>query len=274
MAGVDARQELRLSEPEIRQLVRESADKEIENTRRQRNYTYIQRTEERRKDGAGRVRSVESRTWEILALSGEPERKLIAKDDRELSPKEARKEEERIRKLIEKYGREDAGKRRRRIEKSEKAAEDDKRFVREIADAYRFRFVGTDTLDGRSMYVIDANPVPGYKPRHKDAGMLPKFKFRAWVDVAERQWVKLDIESIDTVSFGLFLARIGKGSRILLEQTRVNEEVWLPKHGAVTLDARIALLKKLNLEVDVTFRDYKKFVATTEIRPLGEAPTP
>ena len=56
----------------------------------------------------------------------------------------------------------------------------------------------------------------------------------------------------------------------MIEQTRVNDEVWLPKHVALKLDARIALLKNFNVEEDVTYRDYKKFRAATKIVPLGE----
>jgi hypothetical protein len=269
--GVSARQSETLTEQQIRELVRESADRDLENTRRQRDYTYIQRTEQRRLDRDGRVNSKESTTYEIMILSGEPTRKVIAKDDRTLSEKAARKEEERIRKLIEKYQREDDGARRRRLQKSEKTAEEDRQFVREIADAFRFRFVGMEPVDGRMTYVVDATPIRGYKPRHKDAKHLSKVRFRSWVDVADRQWVKLDIEFIDTVSWGLFLARLQKGSRVRLEQTRVNDEVWLPKHVDVRFDARLVLLKRLSMDIDVSFRDYKKFVTESIIRPLGEA---
>jgi hypothetical protein len=99
----------------------------------------------------------------------------------------------------------------------------------------------------------------------KDAKFLPKFRFRAWIDKADAQWAKLDIECIDTVSVGLFLARIHKGSRIVIEQTRVNDEVWLPLHVSLKVDARIALLKEFDEEQDLTFRDYKKFRAKTKI---------
>jgi len=266
-----ARQSEPLTEAQIRELVRESADRDLENTRRQRDYTYVQRTEQRRLDGSGQTRSIETKTYEIMILSGEPTRKLVAKDDVSLSEKEARKEEERIRKLIEKYQKEDEGAHRRRLLKSEKEAEEDRQFVREIADAYRFRFVGSESVDGRMAWVIDADPIPGYKARHKDAKSLSKFRFRAWVDQADRQWVKLDIEAIDTVSWGLFLARISKGARVHLEQTRVNDEVWLPKNVSVNLDARIVLLKKLSMAIDVAFSDYRKFVTNSVIRPLGEA---
>jgi hypothetical protein len=162
--------------------------------------------------------------------------------------------------------------RKKRVAEFEREAEEERRFVREIADAFSFRFIGSEILDGRPVYVIDAQPIAGYKPRLKDARILPKFRFRAWIDQAERQWVKLDIECIETVSWGLFLARFHKGSRIQLEQTRINDEVWLPKHFAMRLDARIALLKNIDKEFDVTFRDYRKFRVDSIVRPLGEAP--
>jgi hypothetical protein len=187
-------QTVTLSESQIREMIRESADKDLENTRRQRDYTYVQRSEQRKLDSKGRVTSTESKTFEIMILAGEPVQKLIEKNDKPLSARGARSEEEKIRKLVEKYQKENEEARRKRLQKSEKEAEENREFVREIADAYRFQFRGMDQIGGRPVYVIDADPIPGYKARSKDAKMLRKFRFRTWVDVAERQWVKLDIE--------------------------------------------------------------------------------
>jgi len=57
----------------------------------------------------------------------------------------------------------------------------------------------------------------------------------------------------------------------MLEQTRVNDEVWLPRHVTFKLDARVALLKGYKIDGDDTFRDYKKFRASAKIVGLGEA---
>jgi hypothetical protein len=143
--------------------------------------------------------------------------------------------------------------------------------VKEIADAYNFRQAGMELLEGRETYLIDGEPRLGYQPRLKEARMLPQVRFRAWIDKAELQWKKLDLQCIQTVSFGLFLARINKGSRLIIEQTRVNDEVWLPQHINAKVNARIALLKGLNLEIDLTYRDYKKFGADTKLVMGGEA---
>jgi len=70
------------------------------------------------------------------------------------------------------------------------------------------------------------------------------------------------------------LARIHKGSRIIIEQTRINNEVWLPQHINVKVDVRVALLKDFNVNDDITFRDYKKFRTDTKIIPVGEFQQP
>lgn len=253
------------SPEQMQQLFRVVADKDIENDKRLRDYTYVERDDEHKLDGKGQIKSSEVKTYEVMELYGEQVQRLIEKDDKPLDPKEAAKEEEKIQKVIDKRKDESDEARRKREDKENKDREHDREFVREVADAYNFHLAGTESLSGRDAWVIDAEPRSGYEPHMKDAKFLPKFRFRAWIDKADAQWAKLDIECIDTVSVGLFLARIHKGSRIVIEQTRVNDEVWLPLHVSLKVDARIALLKEFDEEQDLTFRDYKKFRAKTKI---------
>ncbi len=242
-----------------REIVRRAAQLELERNKKARDYTYTQRVEQRKLDDKGRVKSVESTSSEITILYDEEVERLIAKNDQPLSDKERQKEEDRINKLVRERENESAEQKAKRISKQEKEREDARAFVEEIAAAYDFRFLPGETIEGRPAWVIAAEPRPGYRPQRKQARILPKFHFTVWVDKAEYAWVNLDAEAIDTLSFGWFLARIHKGTRLRLEQTRVNNEIWLPKHVAAKLDARVALLKKYNMEFDATYRDYKKF---------------
>lgn len=262
-----------LDQEQIKALIREAAENDIENDKRRRDYTYVQREEERKLDGKGQVKSSESHTSEVMILYQQQVERLIAKNDKPLSEKENGKEEENIRKVIEKGKNEPEQQRRKRLEKEEKEREEGREFVREVSDAYNFRMAGRETIDGRESYVIEAEPRAGFVPRHKDARVLSKFRFRVWIDVAEKAWVKLDAECIDTVSWGLFLARIHKGSRIRIETTRVNDEVWLPKRVEAKVDARVALLKGVNEEVAITYSDYKKFRTGSRIVGVAEAPS-
>ena len=259
-----------LSPDQIRELIRQASEHDIENDKRQRDYTYIEREEQHKLDGKGATKSVESKTHEVMVLYHEPVERLIAKDDKPLSAKDAAKEDERIQKIVDKRKNESEGERKKRLEKEEKEREDDRQFVREVTDAYNFHLAGIENLEGRDAWVIDAEPRPGFEPHRKEAKVLPKFRFRVWIDKADAEWVKLDADCIGTVSFGWFLARIHKGSHIEINQTRVNEEVWLPKHVSLTLDARVALLANINVQEIVTYRDYKKFRTDTKIVPAGE----
>ena len=259
-----------LTNEQVKQLINQVAEKDIQNDKVLRNYTYTERQEEHKLDGKGQVKSTETETHEIMVLYGEQVERLVAKNDKPLSEKEQKKQDEKIQKIIDKRKNETDEERKKRLEKEEKDREHDREFVRDVGDAYNFNFLGIEPMDDRDTYVIDAEPRPGFVPQHKDAKYLPKFRFRIWIDAAEKEWVKLDAQCVDTVSWGLFLARVHKGSRVVIENTRVNDEVWLPKYVQARLDARLALLKEFNMDFDITYRDYKKFRTDTKIVGMGE----
>jgi hypothetical protein len=260
----------KLSQEQMQQLLRVVAEKDEENDKR-RNYTYVERDVQHNNDGKGQIKKTEIKTYEVLEIYGEQVQRLIEKDDKPLNDKEAAKEEDKIQKIIDKRKNESDEERKKREEKQEKEREDGRKFVREVADAYIFTLMDSEDLDGRPAWVIAGEPRPGYEPHMKDAKFLPKFHGRVWIDKADLQLAKMDVEAIDTVSIGWVLARIHKGTRVILEQTRVNEEVWLPKHVTFKVDARVALFKGYNLDGEQTFRDYKKFGASSKIVRVGEA---
>ncbi len=255
---------------QIRELLRRAEEKDFENDKKQRDYTYIEREERHKFDGHGAVKKIESRTSEVLEIYGEPVERLTAKDDKPLSSDDAKKEDDKIQKIIDKRKNESEDARRKRLEKEEKDREDDRKFVLEAADAFNFRLLGSEIIDGHDTWVLEGEPRPGYQPKAKDAGMLRNFKGRVWIDKAEEQWVKLDVTVIDTISWGFLLARFHKGTHAVVEMTEVNQEVWLPKQVEFHLDVRLALLKGVDEDIEQTYRDYKKFRTDTKITVVGE----
>src|SRR3981081_841228 len=259
-----------LSQEQMQKLLHVVADKDIENDKRLHDYTYIERHVQHSLDGKGQAKSTEIETYEGMELYGEQVMRLTEKNDKPLSEKDAAKEEKRIQKLTDKRKNESEDERRKREEKEDKDREDGRKFVREVADAYNFRLVGIEQVDGRDAWVIDGEPRPGYEPHMKEAKFLPKFHGRVWIDKKDLQWTKLDVECLDTVSLGWVLARIHKGTRVVIEQTRVNDEVWLPRHLAFKFNARVALFKGYNVDGEQSYRDYKKFRASAKVVGVGE----
>jgi hypothetical protein len=264
----------KLSQEQMQNLFRVVADKDMENDKRQRDYTYIEREVQNNLDGKGDKKATEIKTFEILEIYGEQVQRLIAKDDKPLNAKDAAKEEEKIQKVIDKRKDESDEARKKREEKAAKEREDGRKFVHEIADAYDFKLVGTEQVNGREAWVIDGEPRPGYVPHMKEAKFLPKFHGRVWIDKDDLQLAKMDVETLDTVSFGLVIARIHKGTRFTMEQTRVNDEVWLPKQIDYKFNARVGLVKGFNIDGEQTYRDYRKFRTSSRIVGMGEVQAP
>jgi len=254
-----------LTNEQIKDLVRKVAENDLENEKRLRDYTYTERQETHKLDGKGKVKSTESETFDVLQIYGETVQKRVAKNDQPLSAKDAAKEDEKIQKIIDKRQNESDSDREKRIKKEEKEREAGREFVKEVADAYDFSLVGVESIEGRPTWVIDATPHPGYVAERREAKLLSKIVGRFWIDQADSELVKIDCRVTDTISLGLFLARLHEGTRIVYEQTRVNDEVWLPRHTAVHVDVRLALLKNFDQDIDVSDRDYKKFRSDSRI---------
>jgi hypothetical protein len=56
---------------------------------------------------------------------------------------------------------------------------------------------------------------------------------------------------------GLFLARVLRGSRITMEQTRVADKLWMPERIEVRAAAKIFFVKSLVIDRILTYSDYR-----------------
>lgn len=256
---------LRGQDPDPLDIVRRSVEQDRLNFERANDYSYVQHTELRQFGRDGRVVKTESRTFDVLVIDGEPYEKLIAKNGKPLSDAEARKEAEKLDRELSRRRSQDPGQRARRLSEREKRRREGREFAREIPEAFTFRLAGQDTLEGRPVWIIDAEPKPGYKGKAKHANLLSKFRGRLWIDQQDYQWVRVEVETIAPVRFGWILAKLDPGARMTFEQRRVHGEVWLPSHAWMRLGARLALVKRMDAEVEVSWRDYRKFQTDSRV---------
>ena len=189
-----------------------------------------------------------------------------------MSPQEQQGEEEKLQKSIVERRNEPKEQRDRRI--AEVALPPGKtaraRSSYQAPDAFDFRIVGEENVDGRAAWVIDGVPKPGFKPKSLGASILPKMKGRFWISKADYHWIKLDAETTGQMfAYGALLIRIGKGAHIVVENTRVNDEVWLPKRIALTGSARILLVKGIRAQIDFAYSNYKKFQVDSRVVSTG-----
>lgn len=256
--------------PDAATIIRKSLARDLLDFERARHYTFTEDTKTTKVDGKGRPSSIETQTSEIFFLYGEPYERVVKKDGKPLRASEEKKEQEKLDKLTRDREKETSAERQRRLAKYEKRRQEFRIFRQEIGKAYDFTVRGSEVINGRDTWVINAEPRAGYKGINSQSRMLPKMRGVIWVDQTDYHWVKVEGETLDTISFGLFLARLARGAKMSFESTRVNDEVWLPKRIHVTFDARLALLKSMRGSVEQTIGNYRKFQTESRITAVSE----
>jgi hypothetical protein len=247
--------------------VRRATEVDHHNFERAQKYTCTQREVIKHLDKHGNVKSTEIKTFDINFYFGEFYARLVQQDDKPLSEKEQKKEDEKLEKFLAKRRGESEEDRQKRAEKQRKEREEGRAFVRDVQNAYDFRLVGDERVSGEDVWVIEATPRKDFKPTQPHADILKKIKGKMWIEKKDYNWVKVEAEAIDTISFGLFLFRIHTGSRFSLETTHVNNEFWGLHRLVINGSARIALLKNEIAEQEDEFSNYKKFSSTVTILP-------
>jgi hypothetical protein len=246
---------------EPRAIVRRAVQLLDRNLAAARGYAYRERTDSRDLDWDGHLKTRRVRIYQVTFLEGSPYRRLAGTDDRALSPDEERDEERRLQDSIAQRRQETAAQRAKRIEEWEKRQQRQSEALVEIPEAFNFRIAGEERFLGRDVWLIEAEPRPGYRPRGTIAKLYPKLRGKLWIDKADGQWLKTEAELTDNFWWGLFLARLNKGGRFHAEMTRVNGEAWLPGQFGVAVSARLAVFKKVRVETETTFSDYRKLQA-------------
>jgi hypothetical protein len=254
-----------------REIVRKAVELNARDTQLANDYNYLQRQETRELDRSGKVKVQKDETWDVIPLDGSPYKRLVSRDGQPLSIVEQRFEEQRLQAATEERHHETSEQRERRMEEWRHRQERQRQPLRELPDAFNFTLLAEENLDGRPIYLIEAVPKPDYKPKSTYTAFFPKAKIRAWIDKTDLEAMRIEIEATDTISFGGFLLRLEKGSRIVIEQTRMDGQLWLPRRVSVLAEARLLLLKNFNREMEYDFSEYKKFQADSRVVYLNPA---
>ena len=242
-------------------IVRRSVERDWTDFESRKNYTYRERSEFRQYTRSGATAKVRSETNEILILGGRPYERLIARDDEPLPARQERREQAKLDSELAKRQYESAAEQAR----DQKDRSEQRAFIREIPDAFTFRLVKTDTVSNQAAWVIEAQPKPGYRAVQSKAKDFAKVRATIWIEQATYHWVKVDADVLKTISVDFGLLRVAPGSSMHFEQTRVNDEIWLPSSMLVRFEARLALLKVLRGEYDIRYSDYRKFQSDSKI---------
>jgi len=212
-------------------------------------YTYTERDEDRRLNSLGQVKSENVDVTKMMVVNGARFEQLLEHNGQHPSAKEQKRNDDDLDKL--KHETPDEQTARLRKDQENRA------FLRDVLEAFDFRLVGEEIVGGRPAYVLHATPHPGYRAHGKYAKMFSRVEGKLWVDKQDFGWIKVDGQVTQSFSLGLILARVERGSHIMLEQTCVGGAVWVPKRIEIRATARILFLKSLGIDRILTYSDYR-----------------
>jgi hypothetical protein len=212
-------------------------------------YIYMERNEDRRLDSLGQVKSENVEVARMILVNGARFEQLMEHNGQLPSAAEQRKNDEDLDKLKHETPAEQTA----RLCKEQ----ENKSFLRDLLEAFDFRLIGEEVVGDKPAYVLQATPHPGYHAHGKYGKLLSNVEGKLWVDKQDFGWIKVDGQVTQSFSMGLFVARVQRGSHIILEQACIGDAVWVPKRLEVRASARILFLKSLDMDRILTYSDYR-----------------
>jgi|HubBroStandDraft_6_1064221.scaffolds.fasta_scaffold143467_2 hypothetical protein len=244
--------------PDIPQLLRDMNKNQRAIEEIQKHYTCHLTVEELKVDSRGDVTSKTVKEYDLFFVGEDEVRHLLAKDGKPLEGDEKKKEDERFSKEFDELKKKQA-ELANDPKKQEKQQERDDEQISDFLRAESFANPRREIFRGHEVIVFDFAANPDYKARNLNEAIAQKLGGVIWVDEEARDVARLEARFIDTAKIGGGLVgSISKGANLVIEQAKVNDEVWLPTYAEVHATARVAFVHLKANEID-RYTDYKKF---------------
>lgn len=179
--------------------------------------------------------------------------RLIALDDKPLTPEQRATDDQRLERLM-KNPQEQARKQRSQKEDEERA----KRLVKALPDAFLYQYDGTVSYKGQELLRLKFTPNPEFDPPTRETQVYRGMQGEMLVDVHAGRVIKIDAAFFRDVTFGWgILGRLDKGGRFMLEQTHVGNQRWEVADMVLDFTGSLLLFKPIKVKQHETISNYQ-----------------
>jgi hypothetical protein len=243
-------QEERMSPDKVQEIIRQATAKMQSDWAAAPSFAFVQRDVTTSKD------VVTSKTHQVFMIAGSDYYMPIAIDGQPLPQAEREQELKQLKREVERREHDTPDEAEKRSQKYRKLREQNGILLNEFTRAFDFSPAGEETLDGRTAYVFDARPRPGYHAPNRTAKILTGMHGRLWVDEKTFHWLKAEAEVLKPVAVFGFFAKVLPGTKMELEMTPVTDTVWQASRFAVDLKTSI-FWRKSSKKTETIFSDYQ-----------------
>ena len=200
-----------------------------------------------RKDDNGKIT-----TKEIIETSQGDVARLIAVNDRPLSPAAEAAEVHRLQTLL---AHPEIQLHRLKHEQADSNRANE--MIRLLPTAFVYRFEGMVNGPNGPCYRFTMQPNPNFDPPDRQAEVLHGMAGELWIDQREQRMVRLNVHLIADVEFGWgIFGRLYKGGTIFVEQRDVGMGHWEQTLLRLRLNGTILLFKSLVIDTTETESNY------------------
>ena len=229
------------------------------------NYTFHEITLTDELDPNGAVKGMNSEERDVFFVNGFRIAQLTKKNGKELSEADRKSEQDRIHKLIEKDVKAPPGHSYNR--RGENAG------VSQILPLMKISNPRRITLNSRSTLAFDFVGDPHAKAHGLAENAARKITGTVWIDESDHEVARLEARFDDNFNIGGgFLASIRKGTSLIFEQSRLDQELWMPAVSEIHLTARELLVKGVRQNIHIKDSDFRRFETNSQ-QQIG-APQP
>jgi len=254
--------------PNLDEIVRQSLQREIMNAAVLDNYIYEAKEATTTFDGGGRATKVESKVTEYLWVGGSRYKRLTEENGKPLTGAAVVREQRKLDAELAKRRQESASDRDKRLGAETRRRAESRQTRDDVVKAFNFRLVGEESVAGAKCWKVLAEPKPGYEGKTRISRFFPKMRGTFWVNQQGYQWLRVEAETLDAITFGGFLAKLDKGAVFRLEQMRIGDDLWALRQLSTRVTAR-ALMMRFNQGQQIEFRNYRKFSAESRMLDGG-----
>jgi hypothetical protein len=247
----------------------------------QSRYMYIETRRDQKLDEDGQPTDESVKVFESHpGLPGEERwERLIVEDGRPVAPEKLaeqdRERQEKIRAFARRMANAPKKERANQQQAWEKHQRETAEAVEDVFRVYDIRMLKRERVEGHPTIAFSLEPRPDADPRTDDGKIMRHFRVQAWVSEADYELVRVEAESITTVSIGFgLLARVRPGARFSFARRKVDGQAWLPALSRYSGSARVGLVKVVRRSRSSEFSNYRQVDERVSAVRQQDHPTP
>lgn len=243
MCGIsNAADSLPLTTELLQALLKETVAHQLVNSDKRYQYTYEEKETVEELGAENQDKKTETKTYFWRHTEFNSYLKLLSINGAAYDAQYLKLQEDKIRQLMAEADQKTEDEKRLMRIKAREEREEEASLFRNLADAFLFKSVGREMIDGLDAWVLDFSPRPGFKPQNRESKLLTGLTGKVWITADTRQLVRLAGTLQADVDYGVgIFGSLKKGSTLTLEQQDIGNGLWFPTFTIITYKANLLI---------------------------------